>query len=1107
MRGVNKILLFFLIMSSMLQARTPEEAARIASQFIGQAHVGSPTLRIQRAAAATNIAAPVDLVYTQYQIDETTPAVYVFNSQDREGFVLVAAEDNARTILGYSDTGYFDQEDIPENMQFWLQMYADELAAYPHPLPEGKGSILRKSIGERQEASEAYPTISPILGNTIWGQGEPFNNKCPQYNGKRTVTGCVATALSQIMYVHKYPTKGTGSHSYTTESKKLKVSADFGNTTYDWANMIPNYEGSYTTTQADAVATLMYHVGVAADMDYTVEGSGTVSSIALAAMTEYFSYDKAIRPLPKDYMKEDQILKVIAADLQVGRPVYVSGATVNREGHAFVCDGMKSDGYLHINWGWDGMANGYFALSALSPEIQGTGGSASNLAFTESVDVYTNIKPDAGGEALPLVTISQLTRTSADAISKSTKVSFSLDEFASSGIATAAGTLTYFIYNNQGEVVNKVDIGTFELATGYYYTSPITISQKLPSNLANGEYEIEIRYVDDAGTDHPILVKGLGEVRIPFSVTSNQFVFSETPEPEKELRSLTNADIVLISDSKTWIIDLFSSQFWSNTPSDKDVLIRCKIHSNSEKSVIGTYTMEAGTIDTDALYAEGYYQACYQYIPTDLHLTIIPAEDKKVTIQYYMVVNGKTKKGSYTTTPEWYSKEGDKYYYNTNYNYDLATTLPASKALQQTSTLSHSDLTEMSYFVSGIISNMRNTPEQIAQYKTARFDISDDGTINKQFHCYNTKWLNNTDFTTGKEIAVGDEVVVLGHLQNYGGTTPEIKGYVYEHTAAEVPIDYSIKNLKLTTNLDTVFFNFESEASYFHVKITKEDGTTDTEGIFDFKNAYAVLKDGDYTLWIRPMDAAKEKYVAEAVETKFTIKTPPVADYTIRNLNATVEDSIVYFDWESDAPYFHVKIIKDDQTQVVDTIIDYKPAKIALANGSYTLWIRPMDEAKEKYLAEAEETTVVVNVIDYSIKNLQVYTEGNRLNFSFESEAQYFHIKIINEQGKGIANNISGLKTFTTELENGTYTLWIRPMDEAKENYLAEAAETTFTIKNDSTSVENVAIDETNYLYDITGRLVDSRNSNDNRSFNVPNSGIYILVTGNNTNKIYIPKQ
>ena len=829
--------------SLSIEARTVQEASAIASSFIQLRSESVPAKRIRQASHATTVSVPVELAYTQLQTDSITPAVYVFNSEN-QGFVLVSAEDHARAILGYSDEGYFDENDIPDNMLFWLQMYADEMAQeitnhHAMRLVAAQHNSTRLEAMKRKQSADTYPTISPILGNTVWGQDTPFNNYCPSYNGQRTVTGCVATALSQIMYVHKHPTRGKGSHSYTTTTKQLSVSANFGNTTYDWANMIPNYKNSYTTTQANAVATLMYHVGVAADMDYTVEGSGTTSNVALVAITEYFDYDKAINILPKDYMKEENILQTIATDLQTGRPVYLSGATINQEGHAFVCDGMRSDGYLHINWGWNGTANGYFTLSALDPEHQGTGGSTSDLAFTERVVAYTNIKPNAGGDALPLITIDQLVRTSADEISKNKEVSFSLERFTSSGLTTAAGMVTYFIYDSNGELISQIPIGTIELPVGYYYTDPIRVSESLPNSLATGDYELAIRYIDDAGIDHPILVKESGEVRIPFTVTNTQFIFSE----------------------------------------------------NS--------------------------------------------------------------------------------------------------------------------------------------------------------------------------------------------------------------VDYSIKNLQVTTSQDTVFFSFESEAPNFHVKITKEDGEVVAEGIIDFKNVRVTeLEDGNYTLWIRPVDEAQEYYIGDAAEATFTISTV-VIDYTIRNLTVNTEGSTVHFSWESEAPYFHVKITQDNGTSIVNTIIDFKNAKLEdMEDGNYTLWIRPVDEAQEYYIGDAVEATFTIStvVLDYTIRNLTVNTEGSTAYFGWESDAPYFHIKITQDNGNSIVNTIIDFKNARLEdMEDGNYTLWIRPVDEAQEYYIGDAVEATFTIVTTPTNVADIISDETLYLYDLNGRLVDSKPANDKRSFNVPQSGVYIL--------------
>ena len=310
--------------------------------------------------------------------------------------------------------------------------------------------------------------------------------------------------------------------------------------------------------------------------------------------------------------------------------------------------------------------------------------------------------------------------------------------------------VTYFIYDSNSELISQIPIGTIELPVGYYYTDPIRVSESLPNSLATGDYELAIRYIDDAGIDHPILVKESGEVRTPFTVTNTQFIFSE----------------------------------------------------NSA--------------------------------------------------------------------------------------------------------------------------------------------------------------------------------------------------------------DYSIKNLQVTTSQDTVFFSFESEAPNFHVKITKEDGEVVAEGIIDFKNVRVTeLEDGNYTLWIRPVDEAQEYYIGDAVEATFTISTV-VIDYTIRNLTVNTEGSTVHFSWESEAPYFHVKITQDNGTSIVNTIIDFKNAKLE-------------------------------------------------------------------------------------DMEDGNYTLWIRPVDEAQEYYIGNAVEATFTIVTTPTNVADIISDETLYLYDLNGRLVDSKPTNDKRSFNVPQSGVYIL--------------
>ena len=525
MKRITTLIVSMLLIASSVWARTPEEAAAIASGFMSQKGTDASVVqRVQRAKSTGVAQSTVSLEYIQVT-KANDNAVYVFNHTDG-GFVLVSAIDNSREVLGYNDNGRFDKNNIPKNMQFWLQMYADELASVD--------KTATRSVSAKA-ATSTYTAVSPIL-DCIWGQSWPYNEMCPTIGSGHAVTGCVATAISQIMYAHKHPAKGTGSHSYTSETNNITSSVNFGSTTYDWNNMLPyydwDYQENYTDAEVSAVATLLYHVGVSSNMDYGVDGSGAYSGESLYNMTEYFDYDKAINPMSKDVMPEADILTAISNDLQLGRPVYISGSTVNNEGHAFVCDGIRQDGYLHINWGWDGYSDGYFALSALNPEDQGTGGSSDNSAFTQLVVVYSNIKPDEGGAAVSYITCDSYTRTSGNTLTLgASNVNYRLTTLMNNGLVAADGSIYYDIYNSSNQLQHSLPVMEIGLAPNYYYTNALTLAETLPSSMANGEYQLEVCYHDANGNIFPIWVAGLGELpRVAFSVSGNTAYFGEEVE-------------------------------------------------------------------------------------------------------------------------------------------------------------------------------------------------------------------------------------------------------------------------------------------------------------------------------------------------------------------------------------------------------------------------------------------------------------------------------------------------------------------------------------------------------------------------------------------------
>lgn len=324
-------------------------------------------------------------VYTAMQ-PNGQPAFYVFDRPNEGGYILISADDRAHTILGYTDKGHWDANDIPANAQAWLEMLTEELQ------------------GIRTDARAAdEPTYTPVapLCTTEWSQNNPYNTQCPTWGEKRCVAGCTAIAASQIMKKHNYPEHGIGSHSYKWANENgdsIVLSADFENTTYDWNNMLDIYTKSATTKQIDAVSTLVYHCGVMNNLTYTASSTGGNSHHMVQNMIEHFGYDKSVRTYAKAYSPDSLIMKEIVYNLQKGLPIYISAKTEDGTGHAFVCDGMDAAGLLHINWGWGGKSNGYYHLSAFAPQQQGTGGSSTSKAFTQKIKLFTNIHPDTNGE-------------------------------------------------------------------------------------------------------------------------------------------------------------------------------------------------------------------------------------------------------------------------------------------------------------------------------------------------------------------------------------------------------------------------------------------------------------------------------------------------------------------------------------------------------------------------------------------------------------------------------------------------------------------------------------------------------------------------------------
>ncbi len=283
------------------------------------------------------------------------------------GYIILSADDNVYPVLAFSYESYAPQQVTDSAVKSYLSGLSKTIAEIiknNYQLEENQKKWEKLIAGDFSEFSHTAKDVSPIV-TTKWDQDYPYNMYCPMQNGQRTLVGCVATAMGQIMKTNNYPEHGTGSHSYNWNGQTL--SADFENTYYQW-DLMPNHLYSTSpSNQRQAVARLLYHCGVATDMDYGVDGSGTYTSYAESAFQLYFAYDPyTVQLRSKASYTDDVWVDYLKADLDDGFPILYAGDDGNM-GHAFVCDGYQGNNHFHFNWGWSGYYDGYFYLNNLNP--------------------------------------------------------------------------------------------------------------------------------------------------------------------------------------------------------------------------------------------------------------------------------------------------------------------------------------------------------------------------------------------------------------------------------------------------------------------------------------------------------------------------------------------------------------------------------------------------------------------------------------------------------------------------------------------------------------------------------------------------------------------
>lgn len=336
---------------------------------------------------------------------------YVFPNANSKGFTIVSGDDRLPEIVGYSSQGSYDENNLPEGFVSFMKAYQNLYNKVNLGDAEALKNLAEiKAWRNKKNASAASTSaVAPLLGNIEWDQTSPYNNMCPKYDSVHVAaTGCVATAMAQVMAYYKYPKQlkadipGYVNRWNGIPMEIPTITQEEG--IYDWDNMLPKYnkEANATQQQKDAVAKLMYHCGAAVRMSYGPESGAAVSSSKLA---KYFGYDADLMmDLSRSSFTLDKWMQIIDAELAAGRPVLYGGQS-SENGHQFICDGKDENGLYHINWGWSGNQNAYFDLSILNPEKGGTGSGSAADGFNRYCTMTIGIAPDNGVVDAPLAQI------------------------------------------------------------------------------------------------------------------------------------------------------------------------------------------------------------------------------------------------------------------------------------------------------------------------------------------------------------------------------------------------------------------------------------------------------------------------------------------------------------------------------------------------------------------------------------------------------------------------------------------------------------------------------------------------------------------------------
>lgn len=483
-------------------------------------------------------------------------AYYVFNN-DAGGFVIIAGDDAVTPVLGYTSTGSFDAENLPDGLKDLLKSYERQIAA------------LGDNYVANQTATRTAFTGEKLLNTAEWNQMAPFN----KYTPNNYVTGCVATAGAIVMKHHGYPAKGTGSHSYTWNGQDLTANFEHD---YDWANMPTKYTVG-NDEAFDGVARLMSDLGVAVEMKYAKGGSGASMEDLLTALKKYFGYSKYARLLAIADLGAEVWNDRLRAEIDANRPILYSAVDSNKGGHSFVIDGYKDESFS-VNWGWGGYCDGFYRIGALNPE---TGGKPLGDQYNLSQSAVFSLQPSDGEEVisnLGFIKVDGYLETmnmNVTDVKADKKLNLYLLPLQSQGDNLFTGEVAIALKNAKGKTRKVFGAKTIKDFEPSFYNPFITLEGSCPVDAQEGDYLAIVSKED--GTDEYVEILGPDAEEVHLPATGFQ---PRTFEVKTELGE--GAQFVEASSAYNWVSRLYNGKPLQGCPYYFDV----KIDAGIAKSFI-----------------------------------------------------------------------------------------------------------------------------------------------------------------------------------------------------------------------------------------------------------------------------------------------------------------------------------------------------------------------------------------------------------------------------------------------------------------------------------------------------------------------------------------